>query len=87
SYALGKPVIGANIGGIPELIKEGETGLTFESANVESLKNALIQYNNMKDDAVIAMGKTARRWVENDFTIKNYSERLQDLYTKLGVSF
>lgn len=87
SYALGKPVIGANIGGIPELIKEGETGLTFESANVESLKNALIQYNNMKDDAVIAMGKTARRWVENEYTIKNYSERLQDLYTKLGVSF
>ncbi len=86
SYALGKPVIGANIGGIPELIRENETGITFESANTESLSHALIQIKNMKDEAVIDMGKTARQWVENEFTIKKYSERLHNLYAKLGVS-
>ena len=87
SYALGRPVIGANIGGIPELIREGETGVTFESANIESLKNALIKFKNMTDDSVIEMGKTARQWVENEYTVNNYSQRLQNLYSKLGVSF
>lgn len=31
------PVIGANIGGIPELIQEGKTGLLYESGNVKDL--------------------------------------------------
>jgi glycosyltransferase involved in cell wall biosynthesis len=30
AFALGKPVVGARIGGIPELVRDGETGLTFE---------------------------------------------------------
>lgn len=33
----GTPVIGSNLGGIPELMKEGETGELFESGNVEML--------------------------------------------------
>jgi len=86
SYALGKPVIGANIGGIPELIREDETGVTFESANTESLSHALNQFKNMKDEAVIEMGKTARQWVENEYTVEKYSERLHNLYSRLGVS-
>lgn len=35
---LGTPVLGARIGGIPELIQEGKTGMTFASGNVEELK-------------------------------------------------
>ena len=35
AYATGKPVIGANIGGIPELIRDGETGALFKSGDVE----------------------------------------------------
>jgi glycosyltransferase involved in cell wall biosynthesis len=85
SYALGKPVIGANIGGIPELIREGETGITFESSNTESLSHALIQIKNMQDETIIEMGKTARKWIEDEYTTKKYSERLLNLYLKLGV--
>ena len=35
----GTPVLGANIGGIPELISVGSTGELFESGNGEDLKN------------------------------------------------
>ena len=35
----GTPVLGANIGGIPELILVGKTGELFESGNGEDLKN------------------------------------------------
>ena len=40
---MGTPVIGANIGGIPELITLGEkpTGMLFESGNVDALAQAI----------------------------------------------
>ena len=41
SQMYGTPVLGANIGGIPELIKVGETGELFESGNVEELKEKI----------------------------------------------
>ena len=34
SFASGKPVIGARIGGIPEIIDEGENGWTFDSKDI-----------------------------------------------------
>lgn len=41
AQCLGTPVLGARIGGIPELIEEGVSGMTFESRNVEDLKNKM----------------------------------------------
>lgn len=38
ALCLGTPVLGARIGGIPELIEEGFSGMTFESRDVEDLK-------------------------------------------------
>ena len=38
---LGTPVLGARIGGIPELIDEGVTGMTFESRNVADLREKI----------------------------------------------
>ena len=43
AQCLGTPVLGARIGGIPELIKEGETGMTFESRNVDDFKAKIEQ--------------------------------------------
>lgn len=39
SQQYGTPVLGANIGGIPELIQPGITGELFESGNVTELRN------------------------------------------------
>lgn len=41
SIALGTPVIGSNIGGIPELINHGKTGFIFESGNAIDLRNKI----------------------------------------------
>ena len=41
SLCLGTPVLGARIGGIPELIQENVNGLLFEPGNVEDLKNKM----------------------------------------------
>lgn len=41
AQCLGTPVLGARIGGIPELIENGVTGMTFESRNVNDLTSKL----------------------------------------------
>lgn len=41
SQMYGTPVIGARMGGIPELIREGETGELFEAGNVDELEEKL----------------------------------------------
>ena len=43
SQSLGTPVLGARIGGIPELIEEGTSGMTFTSGNVEDLKDKILK--------------------------------------------
>jgi glycosyltransferase involved in cell wall biosynthesis len=85
SYALGRPVIGAAIGGIPELIRENETGISFTSGNVDDLATALRQFAGMSPAQLTDMGQCARAWVENDFTVTRYLERLMHLYGEFGV--
>ena len=50
SQCLGTPVLGARIGGIPELIEEGKTGMTFESRNLEDLKDKIRKMLNTSWD-------------------------------------
>jgi glycosyltransferase involved in cell wall biosynthesis len=40
---LGVPIVASNVDGIPELIKDGETGLLVEPGNVDQLEAAIVQ--------------------------------------------
>jgi glycosyltransferase involved in cell wall biosynthesis len=83
--ALGRPVIGANIGGIPELIRVGETGFLFESGNVDSLADVLNRVNGMPTATLHQMGLAGREWMRSDFTPAAYRDRMLALYGDLGV--
>lgn len=77
SQMYGTAVLGANIGGIPELIREGKTGELFESGNAEELKEKIrILWNSPeKTDFYAANCK------ENDFlSIDEYVEKLMEYY-------
>ncbi|OOP57052.1 MAG: group 1 glycosyl transferase, partial [Candidatus Brocadia carolinensis] len=80
-YALGKPVIGARIGGIPELVRDNETGLTFESGNSEDL-HLKIQYLLNNRDNIIEMGKNARNHVTQELDAEKHYIKLLDIYQK-----
>ena len=86
AYALGKPVIGATVGGIPELIRDNETGFQFASGNAESLAHMLRIVNTAPDSALEDMGRCGRKWVEQEFTADVYRSRILDVYRDLGVS-
>jgi glycosyltransferase involved in cell wall biosynthesis len=82
---LGKPVIGARIGGIPELIREGETGLSFPSGDVAALVAAMQSIAAEPDARLAAMGQAGREWVEQEFTATRYREHILAIYAELGV--
>ena len=85
SLALGKPTIGAEIGGIPEMIRKNESGWLFESGDVEGLAEILDSVSTMPDADIENVGKTARALVEREFSPMNYKKAIADIYGSLGV--
>jgi glycosyltransferase involved in cell wall biosynthesis len=86
AYALGVPVIGADIGGIPELIREGETGTCFRSGSSEALADRLLRFDRLPDADVRAMGQAAGALVRREFSSTLYGARLLELYRELRVA-
>ena len=85
AYALGRPVIGTNIGGIPELIKNGETGLIAQPLDAENLAQVLTAMNDLPTSARQEMGERGRDWVSREFSQGAYLERTTALYRELGA--
>ena len=85
SYALGKPVIGARIGGIPELIQHEITGFLFESGSATSLRGALDRLATCSDARMAEMGHAGRTWVASEFSAESYLERVLAVYSELGI--
>ena len=54
--ALARPVIGAKIGGIPELIREDETGFVFRAGNVDALAAVLERVQRLEPARPAAHG-------------------------------
>lgn len=77
SQMYGTPVLGANIGGIPELIQVGKTGDLFESGNTKeiSIKISELFYN--KNQTVVFM-QTCNNIKFN--TIESYTQKLISMY-------
>jgi glycosyltransferase involved in cell wall biosynthesis len=85
AYALGRPVIGARIGGIPEMIREGETGLLSLPGDAESLAGALAGMAGRSVAERRAMGRAGREWIAREFSAAAYRDRTLDLYRALGA--
>lgn len=85
AYALGKPVIGSRIGGIPELVREGETGALFDTGDAAALAAILRRYQDLPDATLAQMGRAGRDMVERGYSQEAYVRRMADLYARIGV--
>lgn len=72
SYAVGLPVIGSDIGGIPELIDPGETGFLFEPKDADGLAAAICR---LFETDRAALQRNALAWAE-DHTMVAHVDRL-----------
>ena len=74
-----KPVIATNVGGIPELMKDNETGFLVEKGNSEELIKKISLLINDKEKRK-EMGENGRKFVEENFSWdKIAKEFLKDL--------
>ncbi|MFH1143636.1 MAG: glycosyltransferase family 4 protein [Candidatus Eisenbacteria bacterium] len=82
SFALGTPVVGSRIGGIPEMVKDEQTGLTFPHGDASALAQALAWMEEHPAE-VIEMGRQARRFDEENYGPEPHLDRLEGLYREL----
>ena len=69
AMALGKPVIGTNIGGIPEVIEDGVNGFLVEPDDIESISSRIESLLNDRS-LRLAMGGRGREMVDDHFNSK-----------------
>jgi len=79
AYAHGKPAIGSRIGGIPEVIEDGETGLLFEPENVGDLHDKMMRLFE-EPELCVAMGKKARLKVVAEYGYESHYDKLMGIY-------
>lgn len=77
SFLAGVPVIASRIGGVPELIEEGETGLLVRPGDSDDLARAMRAIHRERD-AWWARSEAIRRSAEK-YSIKRYVDRLEAL--------
>lgn len=83
AMSSGVPVVASRIGGIPEIVCDGETGILVDLDNhVERLSEAIIR---VLEDSERAgdLARNARERVENHFTWQHAAERYLEVYKKL----
>lgn len=82
AMAVGLPVIGTNIGGIPEVIEEGENGFLVSPGSSKQLAEAI---RMLVDDQALrlGMGNRGRQMYEEKFTMSKMKELVETMYDEL----
>jgi glycosyltransferase involved in cell wall biosynthesis len=82
AFAYGKPVVASRIGGIPEMIADGENGYLFQSGNREELLAVLTRLWNDRQGQQ-RMGYNARKLVESRYSQERRTASLLKIYDNL----
>jgi glycosyltransferase involved in cell wall biosynthesis len=81
AMAAGKPVVASNVGGIPDLVKDGKNGLLVEPGDTDGLSFAiqeLLSDKKIRDE----MGEKGKNMAQS-FSVEKMIEKINDLYYML----
>lgn len=81
ALALGKPVVATQVGGIPEVIQDGKTGILVPARNPQALAQAII---NLYRDPHLAklLGLQGRKLIEQRFSAQVFVQRMIEFYRR-----
>ncbi len=86
AMALGVPAAASRVGGIPELIRHGETGLLFDANDVSGLRESMDRLLVRREEA-LQMGALARDEARRRFDPDVVADRHMDIYREVtGIS-
>jgi len=80
--ARGVPVVATHVGGLPEMVREGRTGLLVPPADPPALATAMARLLNDQELAS-AMAREARVLVEREWTVARMLAGYRDLYREV----
>jgi glycosyltransferase involved in cell wall biosynthesis len=82
ALACGVPVVGVNAGGIPEVVRNGENGVTVDSANPDALATAI---SDLLNDPVehAQMKASSRRLAVEEYALELQAQNYANLYESL----
>ena len=82
AMACGCPVIASDVGGNPELVRDGERGILFEPRNVGALAEAL---RRLIEDPSLrnTLGSTGERFIRHGFSRAASANRMAEIYEEL----
>jgi glycosyltransferase involved in cell wall biosynthesis len=83
AQARGKPIVATRIGGLPELVEDGENGLLVEAGDRRGLADALRRALAMDEESLAAMGAKGREQATTRFTRDRYYREMTALYAEL----
>lgn len=82
--ALGTPCVSTDVTGIPEVIRDGETGLLVNQFDAEGLAAAIETLLN--DPTLrVSLAEHARDLIEREFDIVLNTQRIRELFSAVGV--
>jgi glycosyltransferase involved in cell wall biosynthesis len=87
AFALGTPVVSTDVTGIPEVVRDGETGLQVPQRDPQALADALERL--LLDPALrVRLAREARRLIEAEFDIRRNAARRRVLFRgeRVGAS-
>ena len=76
SYMIGTPVIGSDLGGIPELIIENKTGYTFKPKSSDDLKEMITKACSISEEEYARMSDEAKKFAMDNFSEESHYQRL-----------
>jgi glycosyltransferase involved in cell wall biosynthesis len=79
---MGKPLVATNVGGIPEIIRDGETGRLVPPADPAALAEGIIESLGNPDKAK-RMASQGQMDVRRDFTVEAMVEGNIDVYEQI----
>lgn len=84
AMASGIPVVATSISGIPELVKNGDTGWLVPPENAQALAEALVQVYNDPTEAH-RRAQSGKRWVLAEFELSANVKKLSSLFARASL--
>lgn len=82
AFTFGRPVVASAVGGMPEVVRDGETGYLVPPGDESELARGLLRILSDKEKAR-DMGERARRLVEEQFSWEMIAEKTKEVYALL----
>jgi len=84
ALAMRRPVVASDVGGIPEVIRPGETGWLVPPGDPEALGRAIVEALADRGGGQ-RMGEQGRKMVEADYSLQHMGERMEEVYRTVAA--